>query len=110
MGFFALMIVAVSLVRLLSDNEFFRLTAMKRAWGRTRGLAMHFLGNVVLPMVAGIIFVTYGIVGFDPAVHQRESILTGVLHPAHFVRLVKSSPRPAPARSDTRSLELYLCP
>jgi hypothetical protein len=29
---FALYIVAVSLIRLMSDREFFRLTAMKKIW------------------------------------------------------------------------------
>jgi len=58
MGLFAFHVVAVSLVRYLREDEFFRLTAMKRLWGRSRGLIFHFLANVALPMVLGIVFIT----------------------------------------------------
>ena len=65
MGLFALYVVAVSLVRYLREDEFFRLTAMKRLWGRSRGLIFHFLANVALPMVLGIVFITQAAV-HDP--------------------------------------------
>ena len=63
MGVFALYVVIVSLVRLSASREFPRLTAMKRAWGRSRGMLLHFLTNVALPMVLGIVFMSRGIVG-----------------------------------------------
>ena len=58
---FALYIVAVSLVRLMADNEYFRLTLMKKVWGRSRGLLIHFLSNVVMPMLFAIYFFSRGI-------------------------------------------------
>jgi hypothetical protein len=71
MGLFALFVVAISLLRCLADEDFFRLAAMKRLWGRRRGLLMFFLANVALPMVLGVVFLSRGIVapggGFDPA-------------------------------------------
>jgi hypothetical protein len=60
---FALYVVTVSLVRLMAENEYFRLTAMKKVWGRSRGLLIHFLSNVILPMLFAIYFICRGIVG-----------------------------------------------
>lgn len=59
---FALYIVTVSLLRLMADKEFFRLTAMKKIWGRSQGLAIHFVSNVILPMLFAIYFLTRGVV------------------------------------------------
>lgn len=53
------------MLRLLSDCEFHRLTAMKRAWGRSRGLALFFVSNVVLPLLFGIVFVSSGASGIQ---------------------------------------------
>ena len=44
---FAIYVVGVSLIRLLDENEYFRVTAMKRMWGRSHGLALHFISNVL---------------------------------------------------------------
>jgi hypothetical protein len=63
MGLFALYVVIVSLVRLMASREFPRLTAMKKAWGRSRGVLLHFISNVALPLVFGIVFMSRGIVG-----------------------------------------------
>jgi len=60
---FALYVVVISLLRLVADNEYFRLTAMKKIWGRSRGLLIHFLSNVILPMLFAIYFLCRGIVG-----------------------------------------------
>lgn len=60
---FALYVVAVSLIRLLNDKEFFRLTAMKKIWGRSRGLMIHFLSNVILPLLFAIFYLCRGIAG-----------------------------------------------
>jgi hypothetical protein len=62
MGLFALYVVAVSLGRYLREEEFFRLTAMKRLWGRSRGLVMYFVSHVALPMVLGIVFIAQAVV------------------------------------------------
>ncbi|WP_303722810.1 hypothetical protein [Malonomonas rubra] len=58
---FGFYIVVVSLLRLMADNEYFRLTLMKKIWGRSRGLMIHFLSNVVLPMLFAIYFFCRGI-------------------------------------------------
>ncbi len=58
---FAIYVVGVSLLRLLDENEYFRLTAMKKIWGRSRGLMLHFLSNVIVPMLFAIVFFCRGI-------------------------------------------------
>jgi len=63
MGIFALYVVIVSLVRLVASREFPRLTAMKKAWGRSCGVLLHFISNVALPLVFGIVFMSRGIAG-----------------------------------------------
>ena len=63
MGIFAFIAAGTSLVRIMSDREFYRLTAMKRKWGRSRGLALFFVSNVVLPLLFGIVFVSSGATG-----------------------------------------------
>jgi len=59
---FALYVVTISLLRLMADNEYFRLTAMKKVWGRSRGLLIHFISNVIVPMLFAIYFLCRGIV------------------------------------------------
>jgi hypothetical protein len=46
---------------------------MKRLWGRTRGLLAHFLTNVALPLVLGIVFLTRGIA--DPRLPEAPLLL-----------------------------------
>jgi hypothetical protein len=60
---FAFYIVTVSLLRLMAENEYFRLTAMKKIWGRSQGLLIHFLSNVIMPMLFAIYFLCRGVVG-----------------------------------------------
>jgi hypothetical protein len=57
---FATYVVGVSLIRLLDENEHFRLTAMKKIWGRSRGLMLHFLTNVAVPMLFALVFFCRG--------------------------------------------------
>ena len=64
MAIFAVYIVCVSLLRLLSDREYFRLTDMKKIWGRSRGLFLHFLTNVILPLLFALIYFCRGILSF----------------------------------------------
>lgn len=63
MGFFAIYVVVVSLLRLLLEKEIPRLRAMKRIWGRTRGVLIHFLTDVLLPLVLGIVYLARGLAG-----------------------------------------------
>ena len=63
MGVFAFMIAAVSLFRIMAVKEFYRLTMMKRVFGRKRGLALHFVVTVALPMLLGIVFLTGAVAG-----------------------------------------------
>jgi hypothetical protein len=72
MGIFALYVVIVSLVRLMASREFSRLTAMKKAWGRSRGVLLHFISNVAVPLVLGIVFMSRGIVGLDTGRNVSE--------------------------------------
>lgn len=99
MGLFALYVVAVSLLRILpADREFPRLAAMKRSWGRGRGLAFHFVTNVGVPMVLGIVFLSRGVASF-PA--SSEHGLMAPLHHYHsLVHLQYRLPGPAPAPSE----------
>lgn len=60
---FAVYVMSVSLVRLMSEHEFFRLTAMKKVWGRSRGLLLHFIANILLPLLLAIYFLCRSIVG-----------------------------------------------
>lgn len=63
MGVFAFTVAAVSLFRIMAADEFYRLTMMKRVFGRKRGLAIHFVVSVALPIMLGIIFMTSGVTG-----------------------------------------------
>jgi len=58
---FGFYIVVVSLIRLMMDSEHFRLTLMKKVWGRSRGLMIHFVSNIVMPMLFAIYFFCRGI-------------------------------------------------
>ncbi|NOY13000.1 MAG: hypothetical protein GXP51_04750 [Deltaproteobacteria bacterium] len=58
---FGFYIVAVSLLRLMAEKEYFRLTRMKKIWGRSQGLLIHFLSNVVMPLLFAIYFFCRGI-------------------------------------------------
>ncbi len=72
LGAFAFYIVGVSLWRVMAEKEFFRLTAMKKIWGRRQGLFYHFLSNVALPLVAGIVLFSQGVVSDGVAVEPQQ--------------------------------------
>ncbi|PLY06032.1 MAG: hypothetical protein C0622_01235 [Desulfuromonas sp.] len=67
-AWFAVYVVGVSLIRLLDDNEYFRLTAMKKVWGRSRGLLLHFLTNIVIPILFAMIYFCRGILSMSAAI------------------------------------------
>jgi len=81
MRFFALFVMIVSLVRCVGDREFFRLTAMKRLWGRKRGLTMCFLADLALPLVIGILFLGKGIVAPRHPGSDNSPLSLSGLHP-----------------------------
>ena len=66
LALFAFVVAVISLLRLLREQELFRLSALKRIWGRGRGLAIYFVANIALPVVAGIVFLAQGVIGFVP--------------------------------------------
>ena len=87
MGIFSLYVFVVSSLRLMADDEFPRLTAMKRSWGRTHGLVMHFVSNVGLPMILGIVFLCQGVVGFG---QKRGGLGTAEKAPELYQLLVST--------------------
>jgi hypothetical protein len=60
-AWFATYIVGVALIRLLDDNEHVRLIAMKRIWGRSLGLLLHFLTNIAAPVLFAIVYFCRGV-------------------------------------------------
>lgn len=64
-AWFAFYIVGIALIRLLDDHEHFRLTAMKKIWGRSRGLLLHFLTNVAIPILFALVYFCRGVLTFS---------------------------------------------
>ncbi len=60
LGGFAFYVVIVSLSRLIAQEEPPRLRAMKRVWGRTQGLVLHFIVNVLVPILFGVFYLARG--------------------------------------------------
>lgn len=65
LGLFALYVVGVSLAGILSGASDDCLALVRRSWGRLRGLVLYFCLQVALPMLIGIIFVSWGIANFN---------------------------------------------
>lgn len=61
MGIFGFFVALVSLLRLLARDDFFRVRSLKRIFGRKLGLALYFIANVALPLVAGLLFFCTGL-------------------------------------------------
>jgi hypothetical protein len=61
-GVFAVYIVGVSLIRLMDDDEHYYLAVVKKVWGRSQGLTLHFIANVCIPMVFALIAFSQGFV------------------------------------------------
>jgi len=60
---FAFYVFFVSLGRLMAADDPPRLRAMKKAWGRTRGLFLHFVTNVLIPLIVGVLYLARGAAG-----------------------------------------------
>ncbi len=74
LGLFTFMIAVVSLYRIMAAREFYRLTMMKRAFGRKRGLSLYFVVSVAIPILLGIVFLTGGVTGrtFTPPLQASD--------------------------------------
>ncbi|MFA7535270.1 MAG: hypothetical protein WCY68_04210 [Desulfuromonadales bacterium] len=97
LGFFAIYVVVISLCRLLSDRLPQRLISMQKAWGRRLGLLLHFVAQVALPLVVGIIYVGQGVSLF--ARETERAVFAPVHHtyslPYLYPRPGAPLPRPA---------------
>ena len=61
-GIFAVYVVGVALIRLMDDEEHYYLVVMKKVWGRSQGLTLHFIVNVCVPMIFALVAFSQGIV------------------------------------------------
>ncbi|WP_432821298.1 hypothetical protein [Trichloromonas sp.] len=108
MGVFALYVVIVSLLRVMAEQEFFRLTALKKIWGRTRGLTIHFISNVALPLVFAIVFLSQGIAALSAPERINENTSLP-LTPAAYILLAQEGQGPAESLASV-SAPFSLCP
>ena len=51
--------------RVKAPHRFHKLDAMKKFWGESAGLAIHFVGYTVVPIVVGIAMIIAGINGLS---------------------------------------------
>ncbi|HKL25941.1 MAG TPA: hypothetical protein VJ910_06915 [Desulfuromonadales bacterium] len=65
LGCFALYVVGVSLFGILSGTSDDCLARVRRSCGRVRGLALYFCLQVAMPMLIGIVFLSWGIADFN---------------------------------------------
>ena len=63
-GVFAVYVVGVALIRLLDEEEHYYLAVVKKVWGRSQGLTIHFIANVCVPMIFALVSFSRGIVSF----------------------------------------------
>jgi hypothetical protein len=64
-GVFAVYVVGISLIRLMDDEEHYYLAVMKKVWGRSKGLMLHFIANVCVPMIFALVSFSQGIVSLS---------------------------------------------
>ena len=65
LGLFALYVVGVSLCGILSGSSDDCLAMVRKHWGRMQGLIFFFCLQVALPMLIGIVFVSWGIANIN---------------------------------------------
>ena len=51
--------------RVKAPHQFHKLDAMKKFWGESAGLAIHFVGYTVVPIVVGIAMIIAGMSGLS---------------------------------------------
>jgi len=61
LGVFAIYAMSVTLMRLLLFIELPRVRTLKRVWGRTRGVMIYFVTDVLLPLILGVLFLARGL-------------------------------------------------
>ena len=61
LGVFAIYAMSVTLFRLLFYIELPRVRTLKQVWGRTRGIMIYFVTDVLLPLALGIMFLARGL-------------------------------------------------
>lgn len=76
LGFFALYVVGVTLFGILCGTSDDGLAVVRKSWGRVRGLALYFCLKVALPLLIGVVFISWGIADFnlsgEGALRQRK--------------------------------------
>jgi len=58
-------IVVISLVRVLDEIEYSRVTVIKRIWRHNRGHLRHFLGDIIAPALFALICFCRAILSFS---------------------------------------------
>ena len=53
------------ITRIKTPEKFGKLEAMKKAYGKTAGNAIHFVSYTLVPMAVGITFIVLGILGIS---------------------------------------------
>ncbi|HEU0264724.1 MAG TPA: hypothetical protein VFR01_03255 [Geobacterales bacterium] len=53
--------IYAAVARVRTPEKFWKLEPMKKFWGERAGLAIHFLGYTVVPIVIGVLFILRGV-------------------------------------------------
>jgi hypothetical protein len=101
LGFFALYVVVVSLLRFLTGKGMQSIAESRAVWDRRRGILPHFLVNVAAPLVVGIVFITRGIVGMEGSTPHRYDV---VPHNQIYQQIAASLEEARLAKLDTTDL------
>jgi hypothetical protein len=104
LGFFALYVVVISLVRFLTGKGMQSIAESRQVWDRRRGILPHFLVNVAAPLVVGIIFVTRGIVGMEGSTAHQYDV---VPHNHIYQHIASSLQEARQTKLDTANLWVY---
>jgi hypothetical protein len=104
LGFFALYVVVVSLVRFLTGKGMQSIAESRQVWERRRGILPHFLVNVAVPLIVGIVFITRGIVGMEGSPAQRYDV---VPHNHIYQHIAASLHEARQNKLDTTDLWVY---
>lgn len=52
--------IYTAVARVRTPEKFHKLEPMKKFWGEKAGLAVHFMGYTLIPIIAGTVFVIIG--------------------------------------------------
>jgi hypothetical protein len=59
---FAIYVVGVAMIRLLSDEDYDHIAVMKRIWGHSVGLLLIFVTDIAIPALFALVYLCRGIV------------------------------------------------